>query len=154
MTNNIVFGELEFDYTWFKYIPIYFFDKEQNIILMIAGDEEEEFEEGQYDAYKALMDKWDSVHISFLKPILDYYNEKRTELGYHIELNENYPPIESNEELLKYITLVGIKVPYANIYGGRSIGVSFDCSWDSENGLGLRLNNEQVIEVGYQDIAV
>lgn len=145
---------MEFDYTWFKYIPISFFNQEQNIILMIAGDEDAEFEEGQHDAYKALMDKWDSLHISFLKPILDYYNEKRTELGYQIEFNENYPPIESNEELLKHITLVGIKVPYADIYGGRSIGISFDCSWDSENGLGLRLNNEQVIEVGYQDIAI
>ena len=154
MIHNSVFGELEFDYAWFKYIPIRFFDKEQNIILMIAGDEDEEFEEGQYDAYKALMDQWDSIHISFLKPILDYYHEKREELGYHIEFNENYPPIESAEELLEHITLAGIKVPYADIYGGRSIGISFDCSWDSENGLGLRLNNEQVIEVGYQDIAV
>ena len=59
-----------------------------------------------------------------------------------------------NKELLNYITLVGIKVPYADIYGGRSIGISFDCSWDEENGLGLRLNNEEVIDVGYQDIAI
>ena len=58
------------------------------------------------------------------------------------------------KELLNYITLVGIKVPYADIYGGRSIGISFDCSWDEENGLGLRLNNEEVIDVGYQDIAI
>ena len=35
---------------------------------------------------------------------------------------------------------MGIKVPYAEIYGGRSIGLSFDCSWDEENGLGIRLN--------------
>ena len=50
--------------------------------------------------------------------------------------------------------MINNNVPYANIYGERSIGISFNCSWDSENGLGLRLNNEQVIEVGYQDIAV
>lgn len=154
MINDIVFGELEFDYMWCENITIRFWDKEQNIILMVAGDEDGEFEEGQYDAYKTLMDKWDSAHVLFLKSILDYYNKKREELGIHIESNENYPRIESSEELLEHITLVGIKVPYANIYGGRSIGISFDCSWDSENGLGLRLNNEQVIEVGYQDIAI
>ena len=50
--------------------------------------------------------------------------------------------------------MINNNVPYANIYGERRIGISFNCSWDSENGLGLRLNNEQVIEVGYQDIAV
>lgn len=49
---------------------------------------------------------------------------------------------------------MGIKVPYAEIYGGRSIGLSFDCSWDEENGLGIRLNNEEVIDVGFQDIAI
>ena len=154
MIHDIVFGDLEFDYIWFKYIQIHFLGKEHNIILMVAGDEDEEFEEGQYDAYKALMDKWDSLSNTFLNPILDYYNEKREELGYHMEFNENYPAIGSAEELLKHITLTGINVPYAGIYGERSIGISFDCSWDSENGLGLRLNNEQVIEVGYQDIAV
>lgn len=154
MIHDIVFGELEFNYIWFKYTPIRFFDKEQNIILMVAGDEDGEFEDGQYDAYKALMDQWESLPNTFLNPILDYYNEKREELGFHIEFNENYPAIESVEELLTHITLTGIKVPYANIYGERSIGISFDCSWDLENGLGLRLNNEQVIEVGYQDIAV
>ena len=154
MIHNNVFGELEFDDMWFKNISIDFFNKEQNIILMVAGDENEEFEEGQYAAYQTLMDKWDLIHISILKPILDYYNVKRKELGYHIEYNEDYPFIGSSEQLLEHITLVGIKVPYANIYGERSIGISFDCSWDSENGLGLRLNNEQVIEVGYQDIAI
>lgn len=154
MIHDNVFGELEFDYTWFKYTPMFFFDKEQNIILMVAGDEEGEFEEGQYDAYKALMNQWDSLPKTLLNPILDYYNEKREELGFHIESNENYPAIESVEELLTHITLTGIKVPYANIYGERSIGISFDCSWDLENGLGLRLNNEQVIKVGYQDIVV
>lgn len=30
----------------------------------------------------------------------------------------------------------------------------FDCSWDKENGLGLRLVNEEIMEVGYQDVAI
>lgn len=154
MIHDSVFGELEYDYTWFKNTTITFCDKKQDIVLMVAGDEDGEFEAGQYDAYKSLMDKWDSIQITFLRSGLDYYNKKRKELGYHIEFNENYPPIESVEELLRHITLVGIKIPYANIYGGRSIGISFDCSWDSENGLGFRLNNEQVIETGFQDIAI
>lgn len=152
--NDIVFGELEFDYTWFKYMAIDFFHTQQRIVLMVAGDESGEFEQGQYDAYQTLLDKWDFVYPSFLQPILDYYRERRAELGYDIEFNEHYPPIESGEELLEHITLTGIKVPYAGMYGERSIGISFDCTWDTENGLGLRLNNEQVIEAGFQDIAV
>ena len=84
-----------------------------------------------------------------------YYSENIwEELGYDDETNDDYPYIENEDVLLNYITLVGIKVPYAEIYGGRSIGLSFDCSWDEENGLGIRLNNEEVIDVGFQDIAI
>ncbi|PGD56642.1 DUF2004 domain-containing protein, partial [Bacillus toyonensis] len=28
------------------------------------------------------------------------------------------------------------------------------CTWDTENGLGIRLLNEKVTEVGYQDVAI
>jgi len=68
--------------------------------------------------------------------------------------NERYPEIRSIEQLISHITLVGIKVPYAEMYGGRSIGLSFDCTWDDENGIGVRLNDERVIKIGFQDVAL
>ena len=154
MINDSIFGKIEYDYIWFRRSKIKFFNNEVDIMLMIAGDDEGQFEDGQYEAYQALINKWNEIEETFLEPILEYYKQKRKELGYDIELNKNYPEIKSTKELLNYITLVGIKVPYADIYGGRSIGISFDCSWDEENGLGLRLNNEEVIDVGYQDIAI
>ncbi|MBJ7968123.1 DUF2004 domain-containing protein, partial [Bacillus cereus] len=45
-------------------------------------------------------------------------------------------------------------VPYAGIFDGRDIGITFNCTWDTENGLGIRLLNEKVTEVGYQDVAI
>ena len=154
MINDSIFGEIEYDYIWSRRSKIKFFNNEVDIMLMIAGDDDGKFEDGQYDSYQALINKWNEIQETFLEPILESYKEKRKELGYDIQLNKNYPEIKSTKELLNYITLVGIKVPYADIYGGRSIGISFDCSWDEENGLGLRLNNEEVIDVGYQDIAI
>lgn len=41
-----------------------------------------------------------------------------------------------------------------DIYEERDIGITFDCTWDIENGLGIRLLNERVTEVGYQDVAI
>ena len=154
MINDSIFGKIEYDYIWFRRSKIKFFNNEVDIMLMIAGDDDGQFEYWQYESYQALINKWNEIQETFLEPILEYYKQKRKELGYDIELNKNYPEIKSTKELLNYITLVGIKVPYADIYGGRSIGISFDCSWDEENGLGLRLNNEEVIDVGYQDIAI
>ena len=154
MINDMVFGNLNFDFIWTKYTQIDFFSQKPEIAIMISGEENGTFEKGQYEAYQKLMDNWGEIHISFLKPILMYYQNRREELGYEIESNKNYPQIKSPEEILNHITLVGINVPYAELYGGRSIGITFDCTWDEENGLGLRLSDEQIVKIGFQDVAI
>ena len=152
--NDSVFGEIQYEYIWYRSSSIKFFNKEENIMLIIDGDEDGKFEDGQYEAYKLLINSWNEIQETLLDFILKYYKEKRKELGYDIQVNERYPEINSTIELLNYITLLGIKVPYSNTYGGRSIGISFDCTWDQENGIGIILRDEQVIEVGYQYIAI
>lgn len=154
MIDNEIFGKLEFDYTWYKKEKILFGGKEEEINILVAGGEEGEFENGQYEAYNMLRAKWSDIQEMILEKILYYYKNRREELGYDIVQSEKYPEILSINQLLEHITLVGIKIPYADIYGGRSIGLSFDCTWDNENGLGLRLNDENVTKVGSQDIAI
>ncbi|MCU6599261.1 DUF2004 domain-containing protein [Peribacillus frigoritolerans] len=152
--NDPIFGELEYEYGWAKDTTIHFFGKEKMISLMVDGEEDGKFDEEQYMAYQALMQKWEDLQLSLLQSILDYYKQKRHELGYDIGLNENYPLVETTNQILEMITLDGIVVPYADIFEGRDIGITFNCTWDIENGLGLRLLNEKIIEVGYQDVAI
>jgi len=152
--NDVVFGELEYNYGWVKYTTIEFCGKEAGIALMVKGEEDGKFDEEQYSAYNSLVQNWEQLQQGFLQAILDYYKLERQELGYDIEVNENYPQIETTNQLLEMITLVGIVVPYGDINEDRDIGITFDCTWDTENGLGLRLLNEKVTEVGYQDVAI
>lgn len=152
--NDPIFGNLEYKYSWSKDTTIHFLGKETEMALMIDGEEDGEFDEEQYTAYQTLMQNWEQLQQSFLQPILDYYQQKRHELGYDIALNEKYPLVETTDQLLEMITLDGIVVPYGDIREGRDIGILFNCTWDQENGLGLRLLNEEVIEVGYQDVAI
>lgn len=152
--NDSVFGELEYEYGWAKNNTVHFLGKKTEIDLMIDGEEDGNFDDEQYIAYQSLMQNWNELQLSLLQPILDYYHQKRYELGYNIEFNEEYPLIETKEQLLENITLSGIVVPYADINEGRDIRLIFDCTWDEENGLGVRLINEKVTEVGYQDVAI
>jgi len=152
--NDTVLGELEYEYGWFRYTTIEFCGKEAEIALMIKGEEDGKFDEEQYIAYNSLMQKWEQIQYSILEPILNYYKQTRHELGYDISHNVNFPEIETTEQILDMIKLVGIVVPYGDIYDERDIGITFDCTWDIENGLRLRLLNEQVNEVGYQDVAI
>ncbi|MEK3824252.1 DUF6985 domain-containing protein [Paenibacillus sp. FSL K6-1558] len=152
--NDSVFGELEHEYVWTKDMTIQFFENENKISLIIEGDEDGIFDEEQYLAYQALMKNWNDLQQNFLQSLLEYYQQRRYELGYDIAFNENYPLVETTDQILEMIELDGIVVPYGDIREGRDIGVLFNCSWDKENGVGLRLLDEEVIEVGYQDIVI
>ncbi len=154
MINDKVFGELDYQYKWIGYRTVKFLDKDTKISLLVGGTEDGDFDEGQYMAYNLLMDNWEQIQYSILQPILDYYKQKRQELGYDDVFSVGYPLIETVDQLIEHITLVGITVPYDFLREGRDIGVSFDCSWDEENGLGVRLINEKVDEVGFQDVAI
>ncbi|MDF4756151.1 DUF2004 domain-containing protein [Vibrio parahaemolyticus] len=152
--NNSVFGEIEYNYAWAKCMPITFIGNVTEIDLMIDGEEDGEFSEKQYASYNSLIQNWGHLQQSILQPILDYYKQKRHELGYDVSYNENYPLIETIDQLLERIRLVGIYVPSARRFEGRYIGLTFDCTWDMENGVGIRLINEEVARVGYQDVAI
>lgn len=152
--NDAVFGELEFDYVWFKDTTIEFCEKEFEISLSVSGEEDGKFLDEQYIAYQSFVKKWEELQQDILQPLLDYYNQKRHELGYDVTFNVNYPSIETLDQLLERISLVGISVPYTKSLEGRYIGLSFDCTWDEENGLGLLLINEEVARVGYQDVTM
>lgn len=151
--NDSVFGELDYHVGWGRYTTIEFCGKEAEIALMVKGEEDGIFDEEQYLAYQSLVQNWRQLQDDFLHAILDYYKQERRELGYDLEINENYPQIESTGQLLEMIILVGIVVPYGDLYEERDIGITFDCTWDMENGIGIRLLNERVNEVGYQDVA-
>ncbi|MED3885552.1 DUF6985 domain-containing protein [Priestia aryabhattai] len=152
--NDPIFGELEYEYGWVKNITICLFGKETQIILMIDGEEDGNFDENQYAAYQSFIKNWDNLQPSILQSIVDYYKQKQHELGYDSRLNEHYPLIKTANRILDMITLDGIVVPYADIFEGRDIRMTFHCTWDMENGLGIRLLNEKVVEVGYQDVAI
>ncbi|WP_340024262.1 DUF2004 domain-containing protein [Paenibacillus sp. FSL K6-1096] len=149
-----IFGELNYEFGWTKDTTIEFFGKEYEISIMIDGEEDEEIDEEQYESYSSLMQHWGELQHSFIDAILKYYIQKRHELGYDVEVNESYPLITSTDQLLNYISLSGITIPFPDINEGRDIGITFDCTWDNENGLGLRVVNEQVLKVGYQDVAI
>ncbi|MFE4760527.1 MULTISPECIES: DUF6985 domain-containing protein [Bacillus] len=153
--NDAIFGELEFNnYDWIGYKNIEFFGNEVKVALIVRGEDDGQFEEEQYMAYNFLIERWQQLQQSILEPILDYYKQKRYELGYDVESNENYPLIETVTQILEKITLAGIFVPDNDLIDFLDIGLTFDCTWDMENGLGLCLVKGEVTEVGYQDVVL
>jgi hypothetical protein len=67
---------------------------------------------------------------------------------------EKYLPIPTiADKLKKYISPLTIYIPDANKCKDGLIGISFDCSWDIKNGLGVLIKDWQVAEVGVSEIS-
>ena len=152
--NDEVFGELDYEYVWYRNMKEMFLGNEVEISLIVKGDEKGEFEEGQYVAYKSFIGSAGKIYEDSIKSILDYYQETREELGYEEEFNEDYPLIETVEDILKHVTFSGIVVGYPVEPDEREIGLTFECTWNEEDGVGVMIINEKVDEVGYQDITM
>src|SRR5699024_12493390 len=110
--NDRIFGKLDYQLKWVGYRTITFLEKETEIALLVAGDEDGEFDEGQYEAYYFLMSNWEQVGYRLLQSILHYYQQVRHELGYDVLFNEKYPLIKTVEQLEAQSTSAGIIFPY------------------------------------------
>ena len=99
------------------------------------------------------METWERIMSDTAEAIKEYYLDLRKELGYDQEYNADYPPLDNTESILQMISLDMMVIPEDGIFDGRCVCLAFSCSWDEENGLGIRFVNEEIDEIGYQDIA-
>lgn len=150
---NSVFGELTYEYGWNSKTTIDWYGKMINVDLVVSGEEDEEIDSLQCESYEKFKLAWSDIKDSILERVLSYYINLRNELGYGDDSNENYPAISNIDEIKNIITLDSIVVPLSGVYDGRSIALAFHCEWDAENGLGIILVNEEIHDIGYQDIA-
>lgn len=150
---NSIFGELTYEFGWNGETTIDWYGEIINVDLVVSGEEDEEIDSLQCESYKKFRLAWSDIKDSILERVLSYYINLRNELGYGDDSNENYPAISDIDEIKNMITLDSIVVPLSGVYDGRSIALAFHCEWDTENGLGIILVNEEIYDIGYQDIA-
>lgn len=150
--NKNIFGELTYECGWNGKATIDWFGKTMVVDLVVCGEEDEEIDDNQCESYEKFMEAWDRIKDTILDRVLDYYTNLRDELGYSDNSNEDYPELSTVDEMKDKISLDSIVVPLAEDYDGRSIALAFSCEWDTENGLGVVLVNEDVYDISYQDI--
>ena len=73
--NHNVFGELYYDYGWYKEIELKLFGKLQKMELIIGGEEDAQFEEIQIEAYKKIIQNKDNLLKKCEEKTYDYYQE-------------------------------------------------------------------------------
>lgn len=158
-----IFGEVTFDCGYEAKKEIAFFGETQEVEILIGAEEGEGIADIQRAAYKALMQNWEDIQHKIAAAILQYYNgEEKGAYGPEdeAEFAEWWPDIDSEDELISKIHLNTIVIQEESLMemnGENPVHVLFDRDWGGEdledNGVAVLIEDGEVSEVGYKDIA-
>lgn len=142
---------LKYDSAWFGKLDYDFGNiKSKTLDIQIDAYDINESLERAKKILKDFFENWSIIKTEIIEKIYEYYNEKRKQLGYDIELNEFYPNVNDKFEITNMIEIIGITIP-SDVY---ECGIVCNCTWEEEHGLGIRLVNNKVVEIGEQGIAL
>ncbi|MGG0386284.1 hypothetical protein ABEY69_25130 [Priestia filamentosa] len=157
--NHKLFGNLKYNmYYWEGKITIPMFKKNQQIKLSVDGGEDAHFSDIQEEAFLNFRHEITSIMAKVEEGIYEYYQanfeEYREMVGNQQEADEIAPIIDSAGDLEKVVKLTELIVRREGKGGKRRLGLLFHATWDIDNGVGVKVENEIVEEVDYQDIVL
>ncbi|MBC2319215.1 DUF6985 domain-containing protein [Listeria booriae] len=155
--NDDLFGEIEFDMYWSGKTSITMFGKKCAVILSIDGEEDANFSPIKRETYTNFMSNMDEIMDAVELGIFEYYEdnyEEYRDMAGEVEADKIAPEISTIEELGNLVIPTQLIVRRVRKNGVRRIGLVCDCTWDIDNGVGVRIENEKVEEVDNQDIVL
>ena len=148
-----VIGILKYDgRNKFIDIEITLFGKEYTVSLNIRGNKNTSIHPYQYMAYKELFRR--SLLSDIEEKIFSYYLSEVEEFRniYEEQADQVAPLIDDKNELGALVSLFAIIIPENN--KSSEIDMLFECTWDIDGGIGVRIINGVVQEVGTQHVAI
>jgi hypothetical protein len=110
----------------------------------------------QVDAFCGFMERRDVFFAELEEQLFEHYNRASREVDLDDETRTAlFPTILDARELGTMIQLTGILIDYFD--GGEwsaVIGLLAECSWEQEHGLGVKIVNGRVVEIGFQDLVI
>lgn len=157
--NDELFGELEYKNNfWRGEMTIKMFNVERKILLSVDAHEDADFSNIQRDAFRNFIQDMNHIMSEAEKEVFEYYSENVDEYREMLEdesqANKVAPKIDSLTGLTELVKPTELIVRRVRKNGKRRLGLLCDVSWNIEDGLGIKIEDEVVEEVGYQDIVL
>lgn len=158
MKKDELFGEIIYEDLWIGLTEITMFGENKKIILNIYGEENEGITPNQRNAFTQFKLNMSTIIKKSEGKIFEYYLENyddyRAMQSNSEEVEQIAPKISSIDELGKLVTPTSLLIRYDFGDDVRRVGILCDCTWEREHGLGISVENEEVVEIGLQDIVL
>jgi hypothetical protein len=105
----------------------------------------------QEAAFTYLLKNQNAVRDAFLKSLLPYYAKRRKQYleEYGVEeIDAVMPDVKKPEDFKKLMGVNIIHFHKVELCGTAYVGFGFGCSWEYEEGLGVVMHKDRVIEIG------
>lgn len=145
-----IFGELEYDFLWEGKTTITMFDKQYEIGLGING-EEDGIEQMQRDAYIKFKNSESKIVNDVCNKVYEYYKHICEFEPERLDprVLEKLPMVNNYMDMKDLIVPIQLCIP--ELDEEREVDILFECAWDFELGVGVRIVNEIVTKIGVQN---
>ncbi|PFR94789.1 DUF6985 domain-containing protein [Priestia megaterium] len=152
-----MFGELAYYHGWKRAMNITLFGHEKTVTLNIEAEDDAEFEDAQVNAYyKFFNDKERLLNLAedaILNYYLEVYEDYRQRLGEKFA-DKMAPVISTKDEIANIVEPKQLIFPMVFDEDVRQVGLLLECTWEPEHGLAVKFEDEEIVEVGFQDIVL
>ena len=114
-------------------------DSEKLITAQLQPDDDGEIPDAEKETLEMFLENYPKYKDFLLKPIFEYYQERRDEWGNVEPDDELFPEVKDMNKMYEMVSLRGLLVYDEAYYGKRIISLFYDCTWDEEEGMGIRI---------------
>lgn len=135
MKKDNVFGDIFYDYGWRKKEKIKFWNKQIEIEINVVAYDGEGITEIQREEYRWLKNNLELISEACLTRINEY-------------ISENYGSYD-----IKFKDISKLVSPIEILFerDEKVIGIIFNCDFDRENGIGIKIKDRKITTIGYQN---
>ena len=146
------FDNLKYDTIWETELYFDIFDANARLSLYAEEEGPEEWQKILFDNfYKAQNELKPKIYNAIYKYYQEVAHEYRNMLG--SEALKFAPEVNDINGLRKLLTPDSVFI--ADVFPEKEeIGILFECTWEDEHGLGVRIEDGNIVEVGFQDVCL
>lgn len=148
-----LFGELSYDYLWEGKAKIKLYETEYELNLNIDGEEDDEIRQIQRESFIFYKKNENDIAKQIEKEIYNYYKSIYKYIRERNDVNilKKAPDVTNYLDMEKLIKPITLCIPYLDDDENREIDILFECTWDFDLGMGVRILNEKVAKIGVQN---